>query len=48
MHYVLQSLAVNWERLGDLPKSQDYRNQAQQLGIDAEKTQEIGEMIRLK
>lgn len=40
-YYVLQSLAANSERLGDLPKSQEYRSQARVLGIDDEKAHKI-------
>lgn len=46
-YYVLQSLAVTSERFGNPEKAQEYMNQAQLLGIDEQKAQEIKGLIKL-
>jgi tetratricopeptide (TPR) repeat protein len=40
-YYVLQAFAATWEQLGDSRKAQEYRTQAQLLGIDDGKSQKI-------
>jgi len=45
-YYVLQSLALTSERLGNPVKAHEYMNQAQMLGIDEQKAQQIKGLMK--